>query len=78
MNLRFKLPPIKIEKYKFYAELFYQLFCMVYGSLHLTPYMLIYIDIVPILLDKLDFNLIRGSTEGSEKLNHLFNVLYYM
>jgi len=68
----------ELDTYKHNAECFYQLMVLLYGSTELTPDMLIYIDVAVELIETFDFNLIRGSTEGSESLHNYFNCLYYM
>jgi hypothetical protein len=67
-----------LKVYNHNAEVFYQLMKLLYGTSELTPYMLIYIDIMTELMEHHEISIIRGATEGSESLHNLFNCLYYM
>jgi hypothetical protein len=63
--------------YKHHAECFYQLFVLRYGSKHLTPYMMKFVDQVPLLMKSLPFSLGRYQSEGGEHANYLHNCFYY-
>jgi len=67
-----------LKVYNHNAEVFYQLMKLLYGTSELTPYMLIYIDIMTELMEHHEISIIRGATEGSESLHNLFKCLYYM
>ncbi|KAJ8019052.1 hypothetical protein HOLleu_42605 [Holothuria leucospilota] len=65
------------KDYKYHAECFYQLYKLRYGSQNLTPYMMKFIDIVPLLMNSLPFSLGRFQNEGGEHANYLHNRFYY-
>ncbi|KAJ8042552.1 hypothetical protein HOLleu_13637 [Holothuria leucospilota] len=65
------------SSYKFHAECFYQLFKLRYTYKELTPYMMKFIDVAPLLMKSLPFSLGRLQNEGGEHANYLHNRFYY-
>lgn len=63
--------------YKYHAECFFQLYKLRYGTSQLTPYMMKFIDVAPILMDSLPFSLGRFQNEGGEHANYLHNRFYF-
>ncbi len=60
--------PETIEKYMWHAERFYQLFRLKYTADKLTPYMIKFIDQVPVLIKTLPFPLSRLEAEAGEHI----------
>jgi len=62
--------PDDISRYRLHAERFYQLFCVRHGWEKLTPYMIVYVDHIPEMMEKLPFPLSRFMAEGGEHANY--------
>lgn len=73
----FGYSPKDKSDYLYHAECFYQLFKLRYGASNLTPYMMKFIDIAPLLMDSLPFSLGRLQNEGGEHANYLHNQFYF-
>ena len=66
-----------LEKYRFHAERFYQLFCARYKSHNLTPYMCKLIDYGLLFMKKLPVPIVRFQAEAGEHANYLHSTFYY-
>lgn len=77
-DYRFGLLSTEIEEYTRLADLHHGLVLLRYGSSRLYPYLVTWVDIVPILVKELPFHsLFRGSTEGGEHSHYLHQCIYY-
>lgn len=66
-----------IKRYVKHADCFYQLFKLRYTCCDLTPYMMKFVDIAPLLMSSLPFSVGRFQSEGREHTNYQHNRFFF-